>query len=75
MTRSRFEAVLAVLAAVVGTITLVWPTWWESLIGESPDGGDGSFERLFALVWIAASAVLALLARRDRRRATTAERS
>ena len=68
ITRSAVASVMAVLAALIGIATLIWPTWWESLIGESPDGGDGSLERLVALVWIAVAAGLALLARRDRRR-------
>lgn len=68
MTRSGVATVMAALAAVIGIVTLIWPTWWESLLGESPDGGDGSLERLIALAWMAVAAGLALLARRDRRR-------
>ena len=63
--RMWIEAVLSVAAGVITVVTLVWPTWFESLTGESPDGGDGSFERLFALVWLAAAILFGVLARRE----------
>jgi hypothetical protein len=59
------ELVLASIGAVLTVVTLIWPTWIETLIGESPDGGNGSVERLFALGWLAATVLFALLARRD----------
>jgi hypothetical protein len=64
--------VLAVVTAVLTVVTVIWPTWIESLFEASPDGGDGSAERLFALGWLAATVLFAALARRDRRRLATA---
>jgi hypothetical protein len=62
------ELVFASIGAVLTVVTLIWPTWIETLLGESPDGGDGSAERLFALGWLAATVLFAVLARRDWRR-------
>jgi hypothetical protein len=67
-TRMVIELVLASIGTVLTVMTLIWPTWMESLLGQSPDGGDGSVERLFALGWLAATVLFALLARRDWRR-------
>ena len=67
-TRMVTELVLATIGGVLTVVTLIWPTWIETLLGESPDGGDGSAERLFALGWLAATVLFAVLARRDWRR-------
>ena len=68
--RAMIEATLAVVSAVLVVVSLVWPTWFETLLGESPDGGDGSAERLLALVWVATTVLFSRLARRDWRIAT-----
>lgn len=62
------EAALASVTAVLTAVTVLWPRWIEALSQSSPDGGDGSAERLVALAWLAATVVFAALARRDRRR-------
>ena len=62
------ELALGAVSFVLALVTVVWPTWFESLLGESPDGGDGSFERLFSLAWLAAAVLFSALARRDYRR-------
>ena len=67
-TRMLIEMVLAGVAGVLTVVTVIWPTWIESLVEASPDGGDGSAERLFALGWLAVAVVFSVLARRDRRR-------
>jgi hypothetical protein len=67
-TRMVIELVLAAIGAVLTVVTLFWPTWIETLFNESPDGGDGSAERVFALGWLAATVIFAVLARRDWRR-------
>ena len=67
-TRMWTELVLAAVAAVLTIVTAIWPTWIESLFEASPDGGDGSAERLFALAWLAAAVLFSVLARRDQRR-------
>jgi hypothetical protein len=67
-TRMVIELVLASIGAVLTVVTLIWPTWIETLVGTSPDAGDGSVERWFALGWLVATVVFAVLARRDWRR-------
>ncbi len=67
-TRMVIELVLASIGAVLTVVTLIWPTWIETLFNESPDGGDGSAERVFALGWLAATLLFGVLARRDWRR-------
>ena len=66
--RVGIEAALAFVCVVLTIASLFWPTWFESLSGESPDGGDGSFERLLAIVWIAGTVLFATMARRDFKR-------
>ena len=63
--RAGIETTLALVSAVLVVVSLVWPTWFESLLGESPDGGDGSAERLLALGWVVATVLFSGLARRD----------
>ncbi len=40
-TRMVIELVLATIGAVLTVVTLIWPTWIETLFNASPDGGDG----------------------------------
>lgn len=65
--RMWIELVLAFATGLATVATVIWPTWIEALFEASPDGGDGSAERLFALAWLAATVFFAVLARRDRR--------
>lgn len=64
----RIEIVLAVVCAVLTIAALIWPTWIESLLEESPDNGSGSAERLIALVWLAGTVLFSWLARREHAR-------
>lgn len=66
-TRMWIFLVLAGIGALLTLLSAVWPTWFEALSGESPDGGDGSLERLLALVWLAGTVGFVLLARRSHR--------
>jgi hypothetical protein len=70
----QVEIVLAVVCAILAVAALIWPTWIESLVEESPDNGSGSAERLIALVWLAGTVLFSWLARREhtRLRADTA---
>jgi H+/Cl- antiporter ClcA len=65
MLRARIEAGLAIVATVLTIVTLLWPTWIESLTGLEPDAGTGETEWWLAFVFAAIAAVLVLLARRD----------
>ena len=73
--KGRLLNAVTILVGIVCVVTVVWPTWFETLTGEDPDGGDGSFER-----WVArGSAIVALVAvaalvRSGRRRRSTAGR-
>jgi hypothetical protein len=66
--RAWIEMVLAVLAAIVGIVTAIYPSWFEALFEMSPDKGSGALEWAIAITLIATSLVLSFLARRDFRR-------
>lgn len=61
------EVVLAAVSAVLTVMTAIWPSWIELVSRESPDGGDGSVERLLALAFLAATLLFVALARRNQR--------
>ena len=61
------EAALAGGSVILFAVTMVWPNWFEIMTDASPDGGDGSLERWFALVWVSSAVGFSLLARRDKR--------
>lgn len=65
----RIELAVSALGVFMLLFTLWDPMWFERLFDESPDGGDGSLERLVACTCFAAAGIVAgLLARRERRR-------
>lgn len=66
--RFWIEAILAACSAVATMLSIVWPQWIEAIFEESPDGGDGSAERLVAVVFLAATIVFSWLARKEWRR-------
>lgn len=63
------EVILAACSAVATALSIAWPQWIEAIFEESPDGGDGSAERLVAVVFLAATMVFSWLARKDWRSA------
>ena len=65
-------AISATAAAVLASITLLWPDWIESLTGISPDHGNGSFEWMLPTGLAVVSAALWLLAWRAWRRVSPA---
>jgi hypothetical protein len=69
MSRATMEFSFAVVFAVLTAVTLVWPTWIESLFGIAPDHGSGEAEWLLVVLFALAGLVLALLGRRDYRAA------
>jgi hypothetical protein len=69
MLRARIEAGLATIAATLTILTVLWPTWIESLTGLEPDGGNGEAEWWLAFAFAAIAALSVLLARRDYRSA------
>jgi hypothetical protein len=71
--KRRALNVMTVLVGIVALVTLAWPTWFETLTGEDPDGGDGSIERWVVRgVAVVAVAVVVLVARTGRRRSAAA---
>ena len=71
--RARFwvEAALAALTGLLTVLTLVSREWIEIVFGFSPDGGDGTLEWALVVLLALATAVFALLARAEWRRAAT----
>jgi len=70
---TRKLLVAALIAAVLGSVaciaTLILPQWFELMFDESPDGGDGSLETIFAIFFsLGAFLFFGLLAWRMRRR-------
>ena len=69
----RVEAAASVLSFALFALTIVYPMWIERWFDESPDGGDGSVERLLVGgAFLVAAAGAAALARRERRHAMAA---
>jgi hypothetical protein len=65
----RAALVAAATSAGLFVLTLVDPTWIETLFDEAPDGGDGSLERWILLgCTFVATVIAALLARAEKRR-------
>jgi hypothetical protein len=69
-TKRRVITAVTIVVGVVGLVTLLWPTWIETLTGADPDGGDGSFELWLArgLAFAALVGVLAMTVVRRRHR-------
>jgi hypothetical protein len=65
-------AISATAAAVLSSLTLLWPDWIESLTGINPDHGNGSFEWMLAAGFPVVTAALSLLAWREWRRVSPA---
>lgn len=64
--RSKFliEVVVAATAALLATVTLIWPDWIELISGADPDSGNGSLEWVIVVALAGVAGVLALSARR-----------
>lgn len=58
--------VLAAMSLLLAVVTAIWPTWLESTLGMSPDGGSGETEWGISVAFGAAAVVLALAGRRVR---------
>ena len=69
--RWRVEAILAVLAAALGVLTVIVPAWIEVLTGLDPDAGSGTLEVLIAVGLFGLAASAAWAARRHRQGAAT----
>jgi len=67
MLRARIESVLALAAALLAAVTVVWPAWLEAVSPLEPDAGTGEAEWWIVLVLALGAVVLAILAGRDYR--------
>jgi hypothetical protein len=65
MLKARIETTLAVVTGVLAVVTLIWPTWIETLFGVDPDAGSGATERWIVLLLAGVSIASGLLARHD----------
>ena len=70
--RVRVETILAVVFAVLAVVTLLWPTWIESITGLEPDAGSGAAEWAVVAVFAVAAVGAAAIARHDYRKLTAA---
>lgn len=71
--KRRLLNFVTIVVGIGSAVTVAWPTWFETLTGKDPDGGDGSFERWVA--WglaIVALVAVAALNRAGRRNRSTA---
>lgn len=59
------ETVAALLAGILGILTVFWHDWIEALTGWDPDHHNGAFEWLIVVVLLAIAAISGLAARRD----------
>jgi len=66
--RLHLEMRLAYLSAAMGVLTVLWNDWIEVAFHIDPDNGSGALEWGLVAIFVAASVVLATVARRDRRR-------
>jgi len=69
MLKARIETGLAAAAGLLAIVTLIWPTWIETLFGVEPDGGSGEAEWLVVVVLALVAVTSGLLARREYRAA------
>jgi hypothetical protein len=72
--RRRFwaEVALGTISGILAVLTAVWPEWIEVLTGTDPDRGNGSLEWIITLAFAVASVGVAVIARREWRRARPA---
>lgn len=69
--RRRFwlESILGSITGVIAVVTLLWHDWIEAVFGVDPDKGNGSAEWVVVLILLALTAMLAIAARLEWRRA------
>jgi hypothetical protein len=67
-TRFWIELLLGIISAALCALAVFAPEWIEMLSGATPDGGDGSAEKGFAILWASTSLLAFGLARQHWRR-------
>ena len=66
------EAIVCVASVILLCITVLSPTWIETVFGVDPDHGSGTFEGALVLATGLAALTSAVLARREWRQLATA---
>lgn len=67
--RFQAEVAVALIAAVLGIITCMWPDWLEQLTGWDPDAHSGLAEWTIVAVLFMVSAMMSTVALREWSRA------
>lgn len=62
--RARLETAVALLAGVLGIVTIFWHDWIEILTGWDPDHHNGSVEWILVVTLLAVAVAAGLAARR-----------
>jgi hypothetical protein len=62
--RVRLETAIALVAGVLGLVTIFWHHWIEALTGWDPDHHNGSFEWVIVAALLLVAAATGLAARR-----------
>ena len=65
--KARVEMVLAGIFGALAVVTMLSPTWIESITGLEPDAGSGAAEWAIVVAFAVAAVGAAALARRDSR--------
>ena len=66
--RFWFSSSLAGVTGSILVLTLVWPRWIEEVFGVDPEGGSGATEWGIVTGLLVVTILLAVAARRERRR-------
>jgi hypothetical protein len=62
--RAQLEAIVALCAGILGTLTIFWHDWLEALTGWDPDHANGTVEWIVVIGLLTVSAAMGLVARR-----------
>ena len=62
--RVGLETAIALLAGLLGVVTIFWHDWIEALTGWDPDQHNGAAEWLIVVGLIAVAAAMGIVARR-----------
>jgi len=62
--RAQLETAVALLAGILGILTIFWHDWIEALTGWDPDQHNGTAEWIVVAGLLAVSAAIGLVARR-----------
>jgi hypothetical protein len=62
--RVGLETAIALLAGLLGVVTIFWHDWIEALTGWDPDQHNGAAEWLIVVGLLAVAAAMAIVARR-----------